>query len=394
MRKKLNVIITLLIVILMLSQFAISVYAVSESDKNQVQEQINEVEKEIKEVEANYSQAMKELKTLEGDISEAEYNLQKLRTELKTLQTEITDLEEKLKKATQDYDDKYEQACTRIIAQYKYGNITFLDVLLNSESLTDFLSNYYMVEKIMEADQEFLEELSNQKQQIETDKATLEEKKLQVESEKKEVERQNVILTNQKNEKQKKVATLSAEESALQKEKENYYAELNRIEEEIRKQAEQATGSGGGSYSGGTLVFPCPGYRRVSSWFGNRGAPLAGGSSYHKGIDFAASKGTPIYASEAGSVILVKNSCTHNYGKSKSCGCGGGYGNYLMINHGGGLVTVYAHCTSINVSVGSKVTRGQLIATVGSTGASTGHHLHYGLLKNGTYVDPAPYIGL
>ena len=172
---------------------------------------------------------MKELKTLEGDISEAEYNLQKLRTELKTLQTEITDLEEKLKKATQDYDEKYEQACTRIIAQYKYGNITFLDVLLNSESLTDFLSNYYMVEKIMEADQEFLEELANQKQQIETDKATLEEKKSQVESEKKEVERQNVILTNQKNEKQKKVATLTAEEAALQKEKENYYAELNRI---------------------------------------------------------------------------------------------------------------------------------------------------------------------
>lgn len=394
MKRKLKILlIVLLIILLILSEFAISVHAATQADKAEVQEQINETEKELKEVEANLSQAMKELQTLEGDISEAEYNIQKLQSELNTLLKEISNLEEQLEVKTEEYNEKYEQACTRIIAQHKYGNITFLDVLLNSESLTDFLSNYYVVQKIMEADQEFLEELANEKQQIETDKLTVEEKKLQVEKEKKEVEKQNVILTNKKNEKQKRVTTLNAQDAALQKEKEQFYAELNRIEEEIRKQAQQA-GSGGGSYSGGTLQFPCPGYRRVSSWFGNRGAPLAGGSSYHKGIDFAAAKGTPIYASESGSVILVRNGCTHNYGKSKSCGCGSGYGNYLMINHGGGLVTVYAHCTSINVSVGSQVTKGQLIATVGSTGASTGHHLHYGVLKNGTYVDPAPYIGL
>lgn len=393
MKRKLNVIIANLIILFMLGEFTISVNAATQADKAEVQEQINETEKELQQVEANLSQAMKELQALEGDISEAEYNLQKLQSELDTLLKEISNLEEQLEVKIEQYNGKYEQACTRVVAQHKYGNITFLDVLLNSESLTDFLSNYYVVQKIMEADQQFLEELANEKQQIETDKATVEEKKAQVETEKSEVEKQNVILTNKKNEKQKRVAKLSAQDAALQKEKEQYYAELSRIEEEIRKQAQQS-GTGGGSYSGGSLEFPCPGYRRVSSWFGNRGAPLAGGSSYHKGIDFAASKGTPIYASESGSVILVRNGCTHNYGKSKSCGCGSGYGNYLMINHGGGLVTVYAHCTSINVSVGSHVTRGQLIATVGSTGASTGHHLHYGVLKNGTYVDPAPYIGL
>lgn len=393
MKNKVNLITTILIIVIMLSQFTISIYAATQADKVQVQEQISETEKEIKDVEANLSQAMKELQALEGDISEVEYNLQKLKTELKNLQKEITELEAKLEQATTDYNEKYEQACTRVVAQYKYGNITFLDVLLNSESLTDFLSNYYMVEKIMEADQEFLEELADKKQQIETDKATLEDKKAQVETEKKEVERQNVLLTNKKNEKQKRVNTLNAEEAALQQEKENYYAELNRIEEDLRRQAEKE-GNTGGSYSGGQLAFPCPGYRRVSSWFGNRGAPLAGGSSYHKGIDFAAAKGTTIYSSEAGTVITVITGCTHNYGKSKSCGCGRGYGNYLMVSHGGGLVTVYAHCTDIYVSVGTKVSRGQAIATVGSTGASTGHHLHYGVLLNGTYEDPAPYIGL
>lgn len=393
MRNKTNLVISILIIIIMLSQFTISIYAATQADKEQVQEQINETEQEIKNVEANLSTVMKELQTLEGDISEAEYNLQKLQSELKTLEKEISDLEAKLEVATTEYNDKYDQACTRIIAQYKYGNITFLDVLLNSESLTDFLSNYYMVTKIMEADQDFLQELADVKQQIETDKAALEDKKATVEAEKKEVEKQNLILTNKKNEKEKKVATLNAQETALQKEKEEYYAELNRIEEEIRKQAANSDPSGG-SYSGGTLAFPCPGYKRVSSGWGGRGAPLAGGSSYHKGIDLAASKGTSILASESGTVITVIKGCTHNYGKSKSCGCGKGYGNYLMINHGGGLVTVYAHCTDIYVSVGSTVTRGQVIATVGSTGASTGFHLHYGVLQNGTYVDPAPFIGL
>ena len=391
MKNKINLVTTILIIVIILSQFTI--YAATQADKVEVQEQISETEKEIKEVEANLSQAMKELQALEGDISEVEYNLQKLKNELKNLQKEIKELEAKLEQATTEYNEKYEQACTRVVAQYKYGNITFLDVLLNSESLTDFLSNYYIVEKIMEADQKFLEELAVKKQQIEIDKATLEEKKVKVETEKKEVESQNILLTNKKNEKQRKVNTLNAEEAALQQEKENYYAELNRIEEELRKQAAQQ-GSTGGNYSGGQLAFPCPGYRRISSWFGNRGAPLAGGSSYHKGLDFAAAKGTTIYSSESGTVITVKNSCTHNYGKSNSCGCGGGYGNYLMVSHGGGLVTVYAHCTDIYVSVGTKVSRGQAIATVGSTGASTGHHLHYGLLLNGTYVDPAPYIGL
>lgn len=388
-----NKIISILMIMIILMQVTISIYAATQADKAEVQQQINETEQSIKNVEANLSEAMKELQELEGDIAEVEYNLQKIKSELNALLSEINELEKNLEITTQEYNQKYEQACDRIIAQYKYGNITYLDVLLNSESLTDFLSNYYVVQKIIEADQDFLEEIEEKRQKIETDKATLEEKKAKVEEEKQEVEKQNVMLTNKKNEKAKKVATLNAEESALQQEKENYYAELNRIEEELRKQASNAS-SDGGTYSGGQLAFPCPGYTRISSGFGNRGAPLAGGSSYHKGIDMAAPKGTSIYASESGTVITVKKGCTHNYGKSKSCGCGNGYGNYLMINHGGGLVTVYAHCTDIYVGLGSTVTRGQLIATVGSTGASTGNHLHYGLLLNGTYTDPAPYIGL
>jgi murein DD-endopeptidase MepM/ murein hydrolase activator NlpD len=376
-------------------------YAVSASDAQEVQNQINDTQNEIDEVQENLSQEMKTIQELEGDISEVEYNLQKIESELKSLNNEISELEEKVEEAEKEYNERYDNACQRIVAQYKYGNITYLDVLLNSSSLTEMLSNYYMVQKITEADEKLLDDISEKKEQIENDKAELEEKKKTVESDKEEVEKQKIILSNKKVEKEKMVKTLNDKDAELQQQKEEYYEELNAIQEELRKlaaqAAQQSTGSSTGSsvkYSGGTLQFPCPNLTRISSYFGSRTAPLGGASSYHKGIDMAATMGTSVISSEAGTVIKVSNTCTHNYGKSKSCGCGGGYGNYIMINHGGGLVSLYGHLTSIAVSNGDTVTRGQLIGTVGSTGASSGYHLHYSIILDGVYVDPAPYIGL
>ena len=118
------------------------------------------------------------------------------------------------------------------------------------------------------------------------------------------------------------------------------------------------------------------------------------GSTNHKAIDLAAPHGSSILAAGAGTVIYVSNTCRHDYAKNSrnNCGCGGGFGNYMQISHGNGLVTVYAHCSAIYVSVGQTVTAGQQIGAVGCTGHSTGNHLHFGMIKNGTYVDPLPYI--
>ena len=372
-----------------------STFAVTQKDAENVKNQINDTEEEIKKVESSLSDAMKEIQELEGDISEVEYNLEKLQANLKKLNNEISELEKKLEQAEKDYDERYKIACDRVVSQYKYGKITFLDVLLNSSSLTDFLNSYHTVEQIMSVDQELLDDLEKEKQQIAEDKQTLQDKKDKLNEEKQQVEKQKVSLSNKKSTKQKMVSQLNSQESALQQQKEEYYKELENIQAELRRIAEAVSkNNGGGNYSGGTLQFPCPGFSRISSRFGSRGAPLAGGSTYHKGVDLAAPMGTSILAAESGTVIAVSKTCTHNYGKSKSCRCGGGFGNYVMVNHGNGLVTVYAHCTSINVGLGEKVTRGETIATVGSTGASSGFHLHFGTLLNGTYVDPAPYIGI
>ena len=393
MKKISYILITILCIILLINSISIPAFAVSQADADKVKEQINETENEIKQVEENMSEAMKEIQKLEGDIDEVAYNLQTLQENLTKLNGEISILEENLKEATEKYNERLDSARTRMIAQYKYGNMTFLDVLLNSTSLSEFLSNYYLVGQILESDEDFLNELEDEKNRIEQDKKELESKKATLEEQKQKVERQKIELANKKAEKEKKVSTLNAEEAELQQQKEEYYTELNRIQEELSRIARQNATSGS-SYSGGVLQFPCPSYIRVSSWFGGRGAPLAGGSSYHKGVDLAASMGSSILAAESGTVIAVYKGCSHNYGKSRSCGCGGGFGNYVMISHGSGLVTVYAHCTTIYVNLGDTVTRGETIATVGTTGASTGSHLHFGTLLNGTYVDPAPYIGL
>ena len=394
MKKNVRIFLTIICIMILVCSTCFSSYAVTQADADQVKSQINETEKEIKQVEANMSNTMKEIQQLEGDISEVEYNLDVLQENLKKLNEEISVLEKQLNEAIEKYDKRVDVARTRMVAQYKYGSMTFLDVLLNSTSLSEFLSNYYLVGEILDSDEEFLNELEEEKNRIEHDKTELEEKKAVVEEQKKKVEKQKIELANKKSEKEKKVSTLNSEEAALQQQKDDYYAELNRIQEELSRIARQNGGNTTGTYSGGTLQFPCPSYVRVSSWFGGRNAPLAGGSSYHKGIDLAASMGASILAAESGTVIAVYKGCTHNYGKSKSCGCGGGFGNHVMISHGGGLVTVYAHCTSIYVELGDSVTRGETIATVGTTGASTGTHLHFGTMLNGTYVDPAPYIGL
>ncbi len=229
------------------------------------------------------------------------------------------------------------------------------------------------------------DELNAQKNEAKTTKAN--------------AEKENVKLKNAKAQKNSEVQKLTDEEKELQSKIDEYQAEMDRIEAEFKRiAAEEAAKSSATNKNvnfNGELAWPCPNYTRISSYFGGRASPGGGvGSRNHKGMDLAAPHGSSIVAAESGTVILVSNTCTHDYPKTVAtkCGCGGGYGNYVMISHGNGLVSLYGHCSSISVSKGQTVTRGQHIANVGTTGYSTGNHLHFGLLLNGSYIDPEPYI--
>ena len=149
---------------------------------------------------------------------------------------------------------------------------------------------------------------------------------------------------------------------------------LDEIEDQIAKAANPNVYEG----SSTGFIWPCPAYTRISSYFGPRPQPVPGASTNHKGVDLAAPYGANILASAAGVVTTAKYSSSA--------------GNYVVIAHGNGISTVYMHASSLLVSVGDVVEQGQVIAKVGSTGYSSGNHLHFGVIKNGTYVDPLGYI--
>mgnify|MGYP000760267246 FL=1 len=266
------------------------------------------------------------------------------------------------------------------------GETTYLDVLLASEDLTSLISNYYLVQQLAQADNELLTSIENQEKTMQEAKTKFENEKNEVNTAKTEIDNKNNALKASKQEKQTKVDNLNSDQKKIQK-------EIDDMEAELQKIYDSGSRTDGDVYSG-QLRWPLTGYGKdwITSPFGYRWHPIWGTYIGHKGVDIGGDYGATIVASEDGVVVDTNRGCTHNYGKSWSCGCGGGYGNYVQINHSDGLTTLYAHCQAINVSIGQHVKRGQAIAEMGSTGSSTGAHVHFEVIINGVPKNPMDYV--
>ncbi len=397
MKRKIIAIIT---IIVMCVSFNASIFAATMTDlqnqKNEAASEIKDAKNQLKDVAEEKTEALSAIEELNSQIAESQEELERLNAEVKQLEASIKQAETELAEAEERQEAQQKALEDRIVAQYTSGSISYWDILLNPESPLKFLSNLFMLEKIVDYDNQLIESIENEKQTIQTKKTELDEQKTKVKTAKANAEKENVKLKNAKTTKNSKVAQLSAEEKALQDKIDEYQKEMDQAEAEMKRLAAAAAANKNPTaVFNGQLKFPCPNYSRISSYFGVRSSPGGGvGSRNHKGLDLAGSHGISIIAADSGTVIKVSNTCSHDYPKTVStkCSCGGGYGNYLMIDHGNGLVTLYGHCATINVSNGQKVSAGQTIATVGSTGYSTGNHLHFGVLLNGTYVNPLPYI--
>lgn len=390
-----------IIMILMLISLPLIALAATSSDlyqeQNKIKNEIKDAEQRQDEIEGEISNTKTELEDLNEEIAKKEYEVEQITAEVNKLTKEVADLTKQLKEAEESYEEQYDKLCKRLAAQYRRGNVSYLDVLLNSSTLSEFISNYYIIGKIAELDTELLENIEEQKRTISIAKNEMEIKKSAVEEKQAKLKLEELTLSNKINNKNKYISQLSAEEQELEKEKEKFNKQLKQIDKELAELANQAgSNSGGHIYTGGQLNWPTSSYSRISSYFGYRGSAATGGvgTANHNGYDIAAAHYTDVLAAEAGTVIKVVSGCTHDYPKTfkTRCYCGGGYGNYLMINHGG-LQTLYGHVATINVKVGDNVYRGQKIASVGSAGWSTGYHLHFSVIKGGTYVDPGPYLG-
>lgn len=364
----------LIALMMLIILFFSSVNVVSASKISEMVDKKEEAQEQKEEVQANKSAAMKQIETISAEMMDNEDKLAELKSKLTKLNKEISNLENEIKKKEQEYEEKDKLVEERLIVQYKYGDTSYLDVLLSSKNIIDFISNYHLVKEILEYDKELLNSIEEQKNKIEKDKKQLEEKQKEVKEQKAEQERIIVRLKNQKVKKEKYIQELSDEEKALSKKIDEYNAAILQLE------AEANSINSTGEFVGGVMLWPCPASTRITSNFGKRNSPGGIGSTYHKGIDIGAPAGSAILAALDGTV--VKSS----YNMAS--------GNYIMIDHGGGIITIYMHGlnNSRKVKAGDKVKKGQTIMGVGSTGYSTGNHLHFEVRVNGTSVNPLKYL--
>lgn len=356
-----------------------------EENQKYIEEQIETTEEYIRTLDELIESYESDIEVLNGSIAERE--------------GEIEDTKLLISEQKAEIDENIELYKKRLRALYLSGNDSVATIILGSTDFFDMLMKIELVTRVAQYNNSLIEDLIEMKDLYEATQADLELKLLDLENAKAdvnakidEVELLKLDWYSQLDdlnalyaESRATIKALQAEKEAYEENKEEIEAEAEKLEEEIQEIIrEKARQEYMGDLEEGTFLWPCPGFYYISSGYGRRWGKL------HKGIDIAGSgiKGSEITAANSGTVIKVVNSCTHNYGKSKSCGCGGGYGRYCIIDHGGGYTTLYAHATDIIVKEGDKVKTGDVLGYVGSTGYSTGWHLHFEIRIDGTAKDP------
>jgi len=402
-----------------------------QNEKSDLDNSIAEAKDNLNQIEKEKSETLNQVENLMGQISDYQTEIDDLESEISHLQTQIKDAEKKIKEDEEDYKKKQNALNERLVAMYENGEVSYLDVLLSSSSLTDFISNYYMVSELTTYDTEMLKQVEEEKQKIENEKKELETSKTSLDSAKEKKESKANALKVAKKEKEQKASELSEEEKSTQKEIEEMLEDKAIIDKELQKIAQQeaerlererreaeerrkaeekannnknsnkntsSSSSSSSSSSTGSItpspsgfIFPVAGCSKAN--INNKNYPSYSG---HTGVDVNIGVvGKNVVAVKAGTVT-TSTALKNSNGSYRS------YGEYVVINHGDGTLTLYAHMLagSRKVQQNQKVTQGQVIGTVGSTGNSSGTHLHFEvqvLTKvGGTYkfrpVNPLPYL--
>lgn len=369
----------ILIIILLATNISMAVtQSEIDSQKNQqtqINNQIDEAKEKQKEIEAKKSETMKQVESISSQIDSYQSQIDDLDSQIDNANLKIKEAEQKLVENQEEYEKKQEMFKQRLVAVYEAGETTYLDFLLTSQSLTDFISNYYLVTEVAQMDAELIDKIEKQKEEIEASKKEIEESKEKLTTAKASKESVTNELKSAKSEKDKYVAQLSEEEKELEKEIQELKQANDRIaneikiaEEKYRKELEdlQNSSSNNNNSSGsssGYLASPVSGPITAQAYYSS--------GKFHGAIDYGVSSGTPVHAAADGVVMSTANLSSS-------------YGTYVVIRHANGLQTYYAHGTygSICVSPGQTVKRGQQIMSSGDTGNSSGPHLHFEVRKS------------
>ena len=390
------------IIVTMLFTNIVMVFAATKSEleeKNQnLNAQIDKTREQLEGVQENLSETMAEIEELMAEISEYETEIDDLNTQIDELETSIEKAAEELKQAEEDFAHQEELLVNRIVTLYELGETTFLDVLLSSKNVTDFFSKYYIMNEIATADKELLDQIEEDKNAIEKAKTELENSQSKLEALKQNKQATAKALKNSQATKEQYANELTEEEKELQYQLELHEADKRQIERELAALAESNVSSGKTQVTTGTpsshgYIFPVEGLSKS-----NINNPVYPSYPGHTGTDININvRGKNVVAVKSGTVVTstAATGSIPNYNSNgEYVGSYRGYGEYVIIDHHDGTMTLYAHglAGSRKVVEGQSVSQGQALMTVGSTGNSTGPHLHFEVRVNGSPVNPLPYL--
>lgn len=420
MKNRLKIITAIMLTLIFCMQPVCNVQATEESNLSEAQQEKKTLENDLQKakelidsLKGSKEDIQSEVEKLDKQLNEISGKVKELESRLSKKRQEIADTESALNKAKEQEKKQYRNMKKRIQFMYENGQTSYVEMLLSADSFTDFLNAVEYITQISQYDRKMLKEYQNMQvtiadtqKTLETDYASLQSLQAKVQEEKQavaalesakkgelndvaddltdaqtvakayeaEIQAQNEVIA-QIQAAQKRAAEQQAAQQQAQAAEENQGA--TDAAGENQNTAQNTTPSGNGQ-STGSMMWPCPSSKRVTSDYGPRTSPTNGASSNHKGIDIGAAYGADIVAADGGTVLVAIYSSSG--------------GNYVIIDHGGGLCTVYMHASSLTVSAGQTVSKGQVIAKVGSTGISTGNHLHFGVTLNGVYVSPWGYV--
>ena len=371
--------ISILIIFILISNICVCVSAEDitnlQEKSNTITESLNETNNRLQVVQNQLSSNMQQLQELDTQIANSQEELNQITADVDDLVKQVEENEKKLKQTQEQYNKIQDLVDARMLKIYATPKFQTLQALLEAKNVTEFLTTYYAVQETTRTDKKIMKTLNEERAEIETTKKILIEKKEQIVTNKKNQQKKTQVLSNTKKQREYYICKLTAQEQELQAQIDEYNNQVSEIEAEIKLLALNSIST---DYIGGAMNWPVPGYTTITSEYGMRVHPVTGAYKLHTGVDI----GAPLESSFVAAANGIVSKATFSPA----------YGNMVIIDHGGGVQTLYAHGNEIMVQVGQTVSAGTEILKVGSTGYSTGPHAHFEIRINGQTVNPLDYL--
>ncbi len=357
----------------------------AKEEKKALQSGLTDVKKLKQDLENSKSNLADYVAELDGDLVAIQTKISELKTQITNKEAEIAEKQTELEEAVAVQEAQYEAMKTRIKFMYEKGDTLYLELIFSSGSFGEMLNKADYIEMLSGYDRKKLDEYVTHTEYVTLCKEGLEEEKGVLEAAKDVVEEEEAALNELIAVKEQEIYQVSLDISNKEEAIKAYEADIaaqtetiQALEAAVAEERKKLAAEQGRKYDGGVFAWPAPSYTRISDEYGPRIHPILGVQQFHNGLDMAAPGGTPILAAYDGTVVASAYSSS--------------MGNYVMIDHGDSLYTIYMHASALYVSKGQEVSRGDKIAAVGTTGRSTGNHLHFSVRLNGSYVNPWSYL--